>query len=324
MSVESKSRIVVYGAGAMGGNHARAVAQHPNCELAGIIDVDADRAGALARTYGAMAFPSLNDARAAGRVDGAVVATTTASHFDVCTNLVGEGVPFLVEKPITDSLETTVKLLELSKQANLVMSCGFVERFNPAVQTALQMMDEPMKHMLSVRHSPFNPRATASVIYDLLIHDIDLALAFAARNNPTSDIAGGRWYPSPSSVDEIADCVLKFESGAVASLSASRQGQRKIREIRVTTETHLFEIDLLRSNVTVYRNVMQEVVQSTGATTYRAETIVDIPFVRHQGEPLAQQIGNFHGLLTGQIDADAERESLLASHIIAAKLVARR
>ncbi len=135
------------------------------------------------------------------------------------------------------------------------------------------------------------------------VHDVTIVTNGGADDDPT--------------VDEIADCIISFADGAVASLSASWQGQRKIREIKITTDTHLFEIDLLRVNVTVYRNVMQDVIQSGSATSYRAETIVDMPFVRHQGEPLAQQINHFRRLIVGDLDATSERNSLLASHVLA-------
>jgi predicted dehydrogenase len=201
--------------------------------------------------------------------------------------------------------------------------CGFVERFNPAVRTALGMLDEPMKHFMSVRHSPVNPRATASVVYDLLIHDIDVALAFHGRVDDVSSIDSVNWTPANSEVDEISDCVMKFRDGSIASLSASRQGQRKIRDIRVVTDTHLFDVDLLRVNVTIYKNVMQEVIESAGTSSYRAETIIDMPFVRHEGEPLALQMQHFAGLIRGDVDAAVERNSLLLPHQIAETVIQR-
>jgi predicted dehydrogenase len=127
--------------------------------------------------------------------------------------------------------------------------------------------------------------------------------------------------PKNSAVDEIADCVMKFSDGSIASLSASRQGQRKIRDVRVVTDTHLFEVDLLRVSVTIYKNVMQEVVESGGTSSYRAETIIDMPFVRHEGEPLALQMQHFSRLISGEVDSDTERETLLLPHQIAETVI---
>jgi predicted dehydrogenase len=319
----NKRNLVVVGAGGMGSNHARAIAIGFDTELHGIVDFDSDKAKSLAKRFESTAFSSLDEALSSGDVDGVVVATTTASHFQIACDVVERGIPLLVEKPITDDLSTTKKLLELSKSRNVPIMCGFVERFNPAVRTALGLMDEPMKHFMSVRHSPVNPRATASVVYDLLIHDLDIALAFHGRIDDVSSVESVNWTPLTSAVDEISDCVIKFEDESIASLSASRQGQRKIRDIRVVTDTHLFEIDLLRVNVTIYKNVMQEVVESAGTTSYRAETIIDMPFVRHEGEPLALQMQHFSKLISGEIDSHIERDTLLLPHQIAETVIHR-
>jgi predicted dehydrogenase len=305
----------------MGANHSRAVAQGLDTELACVIDFDLPKAEQIASRFGSVAFSSLDEALNSQKFEGVVIATTTASHAVLARDVIEQGLPVLVEKPITDELPQTKEILDFARSRKVPIMCGFVERFNPAVRTALGMLDEPMKHFMSVRHSPVNPRATASVVYDLLIHDIDAALSFHQRIDDVTTVSSVKWSPTESHVDEISDCVLKFADGSIASLSASRQGQRKIRDIRVVTETHLFDIDLLRVNVTVYKNVMQEVVETSGTTSYRAETIIDMPFVRHEGEPLALQMKHFQGLITGEVDAVQELDSLLLPHTIAESVI---
>jgi predicted dehydrogenase len=316
-----KTKIAVVGAGAMGSNHSRAVAQGLNTELACVVDFDLPKAEQIASRFGSIAYSSLDEALGSQKIEGVVIATTTASHAILAKDVIERGLPVMVEKPITDDLPQTREIIDFARSKNVPIMCGFVERFNPAVRTALGMLDEPMKHFMSVRHSPVNPRATASVVYDLLIHDIDAALSFHQRVDDVTAVSAVNWTPRGTEVDEISDCVLKFADGSVASLSASRQGQRKIRDIRVVTETHLFEIDLLRVNVTVYKNVMQEVVETSGTTSYRAETIIDMPFVRHEGEPLALQMKHFQGLISGEVDATRELESLLLPHTIAESVI---
>ena len=305
----------------MGANHSRAVAQGLDTELACVIDFDLPKAEQIASRFGSVAFSSFDEALNSQKFEGVVIATTTASHAVLARDVIEQGLPVLVEKPITDELPQTKEILDFARSRKVPIMCGFVERFNPAVRTALGMLDEPMKHFMSVRHSPVNPRATASVVYDLLIHDIDAALSFHQRIDDVTTVSSVKWSPTESHVDEISDCVLKFADGSIASLSASRQGQRKIRDIRVVTETHLFDIDLLRVNVTVYKNVMQEVVETSGTTSYRAETIIDMPFVRHEGEPLALQMKHFQGLITGEVDAVQELDSLLLPHTIAESVI---
>lgn len=313
----SKSRIAVIGAGVMGTNHARAIAQGLNTELAGVIDFDKNRANVIASRFNVDAYESIDELVGQKKIDGVVIAATTNAHAEIATLLIQQKIPVLIEKPITDDLESTRAILSLARQVRVPVMCGFVERFNPAIRTALSMLDEPIKHFMSVRHSPANPRTTASVVYDLLIHDIDAALSFNNRDRNVLNVMSVNWRPKETGVDEIADCVLRFDNESIASLSASRQGQRKIREIRVVTDTRLFDIDLLRVNVTVYKNVMQEVVENSGTTSYRAETIIDMPFIRHEGEPLALQMRHFDELIQGKIDYTEELDSLLRPHEIA-------
>jgi predicted dehydrogenase len=152
------------------------------------------------------------------------------------------------------------------------------------------------------------------VVLDLLIHEVDLALRYNRGCKPdrvSSALSGGR----AGTVTEIADCMLHFESGGVATLSASRASQRKVRTHLIATPTALYDVDLLRQDVTVYRHRSHTY---EGLMSYRAETVVDIPFVRHAGEPLALQLEHFLTLIDGRADAAAERDSILPAHEVAA------
>jgi predicted dehydrogenase len=120
---------------------------------------------------------------------------------------------------------------------------------------------------------------------------------------------------------EVADCLLQFPGGAIATLSASRASQRKVRTQLVSTPTALYDVDLLRQDLTVYRHrAHAQGVGDGQAAGYRAETVIDIPFVRHTGEPLALQFAHFLDLVSGRTDACAERNSILPAHEVAAAI----
>ncbi len=148
------------------------------------------------------------------------------------------------------------------------------------------------------------------MIDDLLIHDIDLALGLVGRE--VRSVGGGHWV-SPDGVEELADCTIVFDGGTVATLSSSRASQRKVRSISVSTPELLIEIDLLRHDLTTYHHRSGEVLDR-GGPIYRAETVVEIPFVRHAGEPLAVQFDHFLDLVDGTGDAAAERATLRGPH----------
>ena len=202
--------------------------------------------------------------------------------------------PLLIEKPLAQRYEDSVQLVEASRLAGSPLQCGFVERFNPALATALGLINEPVIHVHTVRHSPRHPRPTASVVHDLLVHDLDLALRLNDDKSPR--VSGALWAPKAGQLSEIAESVMRFDDGMVANVSASRWSQRKIREVRISTEATLFEIDLLRVNVTVYRNISQTSTPGD-SRDYRSETIIDVPYVRHRGEPLALQFAAFVDLV---------------------------
>jgi predicted dehydrogenase len=308
--------VAVIGAGSMGGNHARVVAEEAQTTLAVIVDVDRARADKLANQMGCRAASSLD---AALNADACIVAAPTEEHVAITLALLDAQVPVLVEKPLAGDFDGVRALIAAAERADVPLMCGFVERFNPAVTTAMGLVSDAPLHMLALRHSPPAPRVTTSVVHDLLIHDVDLALRFAGETE-LAGVFGVTLKPLAAEADEIADCSLRFVDGALATLSASRASQRKVRFFNLQTLTALIEVDLLRQDVTVYRHVRHEAVLERGAA-YRAETIVDIPFVRHAGEPLALQLRHFVDLIEGRADVGAERKSVLAPHDVIARLL---
>ena len=299
----------------MGANHARTVFRSEQFRLSFVVDADLERAKALAEPYGAQAVASITEIR---DVQAAVVATSTISHFETVKRLLELKIPVLCEKPLTPSLELTRNLIEISKKNSVPIQCGFVERFNPAFQAAKKMIDQPVIHAQSIRHSPSAVRTTSGVAEDLLIHDIDLALTILS--SPIRSVVGSVYRSVQTGVDEISDCVINLEDDAVVTLSASRMSQRKIREWRICTEKGLFEVDLLRQTLTIYENINQE-IGASGAASYRARTLVDYPFIERAGEPLVQQLLHFSQLLEGKVGEEVERESILASHIVLAEFL---
>jgi len=301
----------------MGANHARVIAESDSADLAVIIDTDPERVRPLADRLGC-AFSE--DLDAAAGCDAVVIATPTAFHEGEARSLLELGKPILVEKPLTPDLATTRALVACAERRRVPLMCGFVERFNPVVATMRSLLAEEPVHIVGLRHSPETPRSTLSVVFDLLIHEIDLALCYMGGQRP-SRVCGSTSMAGRDSIMEIADCLLQFPGGAIATLSASRASQRKVRSQLVATPTALYDVDLLRQDLTVYRHrAHAQGVGEGQAAGYRAETVVDIPFVRHTGEPLALQFGHFLDLVSGRTDACVERNSILPAHEVAAAI----
>ncbi len=316
-------RIAIVGAGFMGANHARVAASHPGTQLVGVVDVNHEAAKALAERFGVRAGCEIERSE----VDAVIVATSTATHVDVAVQALDLGIPVLLEKPMAPELTGVHELVEVSKRSRTPLVCGFVERFNAAVRTTQLLLEEEATTIAFVRHSPFNERATASVVQDLLIHDLDLLCrlspAFATSPEALSVAAFGRTVPQ-STQTEAVDAILS-NGTCVANFSASRLGQRKVRTLVVGNASQLIETDLFRQTVTMYRHVSHTLL-SSGAGGYRAETVVDTPYVRHGGEPLFEQLSNFCDVVRGIVTED--NAGTVAAHVLAdsveKQLTARR
>lgn len=306
----SAPRIAVVGAGQMGAQHARVVGSTDLAELAVVVDADADRAEQVASPYGA---PWSTDPEAALDADAVIVATPTEHHVSTALEFIRAGKPMLVEKPVAETVEDTAAVVSASEAAGTPLMCGFVERHNPAVVTALGLLEDPIIHAVALRHSPPAPRIRTSVVWDLLVHDLDLAWRLARGSIAGLKATG---YTINGSL-EIADCGLQVGDGGLITLSSSRAGQRKLRSWYMVTQNVMVEIDLVRQDVTSYRHVTHTHGQNVA---YRAETVVDIPFVRHGGEPLELQLGHYVRLINGHGDVEQERSSIMPAHELASEV----
>ena len=281
--------VAIVGAGAMGTNHARVVAASSTATLGLIVDRDLQMAERVASTHWARAS---TDLEAAFSADAVIVAASTDAHLECAIPLLERGIPVLVEKPVATRIADVDRLLETADAHDVPIMCGYVERFNAAFRTALQQLDGPPRHVIAVRHSPPAPRIASTVVGDVLLHDLDLVLQLFDHAEPK--IVGAACYrPDGAEFDEIADCQLAFPTG-LATLSADRTTQLKVRTLTIHTSSTSIEVDLLRQDVTVYRNVGHEIIQGDERSGYRSSTVIDIPFVRHAGEPLALRIRSLH------------------------------
>jgi predicted dehydrogenase len=304
-------RVALVGAGSMGRNHARIIAESPSAELALVIDAKADAARSLADAHGTAWATDLDGLSA---VDAVVVAASTEHHYSITAEVLRAGLPVLVEKPVCPSLAQTLEILRQSEASGVPIMCGFLERYNPAIMVARKMVGSPL-YARAERHSPYAPRMTTGVAWDLLVHDVDLISRFFGGEDPASvNVEVGHFHPSSKpGAEDVVDVSMSFSSG-VASASASRIGQRKVRSLLVQSLTEMIEVDLLRRGVTLYRHTTISDTDSPGAG-FRQVTEMEVPEITGR-EPLAMQFSQFLELIDGRLDADAERASIIPAHRI--------
>ena len=243
-------RIAVIGVGHLGQHHARILSAMDGVELVGVVDTKPGRAQEIAAKHSTTAFTDTSSL--AGRVDAVSIATPTSTHVDIALPFVEAGVPVLVEKPLSRSLEDADRLLDAAARRGVTVAIGHTERFNPAVAKALPLLSEP-RFVEIHRLGTFPERSLdIDVIFDLMIHDLDLLLAMA-RSEVVSIEAVGVNVLTPR-VD-IANARLRFASGCIANVTASRISRDRVRKARFFQKDSYVSIDYAAQEVDVYRLV---------------------------------------------------------------------
>jgi predicted dehydrogenase len=279
-------RLAVVGAGIMGAHHARIVSSMRDASLEFVVDDDVERARVLAESVGTRHTQCLDDVL--DDIDAAVVAVPNELHHEIALVLIKAGRHVLVEKPIATDVDEAEDMLAAADDAGVTLMVGHVERFNPAV-LELDNLVRDVVHVAASRISPFSPRVQDSVVLDLMIHDLDLVCSLA--RSPVAEVhVVGRTVRSTT--PDIASALVRFETGLVANLTASRIGQQKIRELRITQPDSFVTVDLIRQDVTINRLEHSEFLSSEGAR-YRQSGVVEIPFLEHRGEPISLELQEF-------------------------------
>ncbi|MBK5210892.1 MAG: Gfo/Idh/MocA family oxidoreductase [Coriobacteriia bacterium] len=283
----SKLRGAVIGAGRMGRNHIRIMSQHPDVEIVGVVDPDTVHAKEVAAPWGAPVFATIEELP---EIDVAIVVTPTQYHADAALKLMERGVHLLIEKPLAQNPEVAKQLVETAHAKGLTLAVGHVERFNPAVSTLKKLLHEP-KMILIERLSPYTPRIKDSVIYDLAIHDIDLACWLAGGNPVKVEAIGMSVF---SETTDVATSIIRFDSGCIATLQTSRATQDKVRRISVSEPNRYIVADTLRQDIEIKRQAEVSYEGEGEDLVFAQASIVEIPTIDRGGEPLAREQDDFY------------------------------
>jgi predicted dehydrogenase len=233
-------RAGVIGAGVFGGYHAGKYAALPGVTLAGVYDHHAVHAEALCARFGGRVFAS--EAELLASVDIVSVATPATAHAEAVIAALEAGKPVYVEKPVATSPEDAERIVRLAKARGLVAACGFLER---SALGAMGLFDIPERPTLleAVRVGPPSPRnLDVSVVLDLMIHDIDLALALASSDPMTVEVDGAA---VTNRTLDVVDAEVEFEDGFIARFRASRIHDARERSMRIVYSSGEVRVDFL-------------------------------------------------------------------------------
>jgi predicted dehydrogenase len=237
----------VIGVGHLGKHHARILSTLPGVSLAGVVDINRDRAAQVASQYGTSAFASVGEI--AAKLDLAVIAVPTASHAAVALPLIASGVHTLVEKPVTQTVGEADQLIAAAKQSGVVLAVGHSERFNPAVAAARPYIKDP--RFIEVHRLGTSPERSLDidVVLDLMIHDLDLILSVVPSEVESVEAVG---VPVLTPRIDIANARLRFKNGCIANLTASRISKEAIRKIRFFQREAYVSIDTAARDVEMW------------------------------------------------------------------------
>ena len=267
----------VIGTGVMGRNHVRVYS-----ELKGVGDVYVfDPAAANASKVKDIASVCSSMDELLGKAEAVSICVPTKYHFDVAQKVINENVSCLIEKPITLNVEEGENLLKLLENKDVIVGVGHIERFNPIVDEIKKIAGKP-DYVSIKRHNPTSNRITdASVIEDLMIHDIDIAFnaLFPEERDYRIYSAGNR---------NVCEAMIVFPNSVVA-ISASRLASKKFRTMYLEAEDFTTEGDFMTQEVYVYRKPGKYGIENE---RYMQENIIEKVLV-NKVEPLKVELKTF-------------------------------
>ena len=309
-------RVAVVGVGHFGSLHAEKYATIDDVELVAVVDQDAARGAEVAATHGCQA---LTDYRGlTGLVDAVSLTVPTSLHHQVGLELLEMGLSLLVEKPITETVDSANALIATAKARGLTLQVGHLERFSPAYFALAERVSKPL-FIEANRIAPFQPRAKdVNVVLDLMIHDIDLIMALVKSPLISVDAVGAAVV---SEGEDIVSARLGFGSGCAANLTASRVSLKTERSMRIFQPDVYLVADLAQRKVTSRRKGEGEIFP--GIPNIETEE-----FSFEQADALAHEIADFIRCVrakeTPAVNGEAGRDAVQAALMITDSLQAHR
>ncbi|MGG6360044.1 Gfo/Idh/MocA family oxidoreductase [Peribacillus frigoritolerans] len=279
-------KIGIVGVGSMGLHHCRILNMMKGVEFIGVFDKHQERCKEVANQFHVQSFSSFKEM--IKQVDAVIIAAPTAVHYQLLINAIQHGKHVLVEKPLVTDIKDAKQIKHLIADKNLIVQVGHVERFNPAVQQLQKIIEK--RNIITIeakRLGSVQRTVDVDVIFDLMIHDIDIILDIV--DSPIEQIsASGVALQSDANLD-VATALLKFRNGVIANLTANRISQEKIRVLSITETDRLIKANYLTKELFIFRKISSSAESNL---SYRQESIVEkiiVPFA----EPLYEEILHF-------------------------------
>lgn len=287
-----KLKVGVVGTGHMGEFHAKVYSELPNVELVAVVDIIEERANKVASQYYTKPYTDYKDI--CDKVDAISIAVPTTLHYKIASFFLEKKKHILLEKPMTTDISEAEALFKAGERNKVLLQIGHVERFNGAVCELKNIVQDPI-FIETKRLGPKNPRINdTGVILDLLIHDIDIVLSLISSPIEKTSIITKSVY---SDYEDIANLQITFKNGCLASLTASRATEEKIRTLAITQADAYIFLDYAEQELDIHRRASSEYFTSPNVLRYKQESFIERLFI-HKDNPLKLELSHFIDCIT--------------------------
>lgn len=250
-------KAAVIGVGSMGVNHARVNWELPDVELVAVADFDESRVNSVAKKYSTKAYTDYQRMLDETKPDEVTLAVPTVYHHKIALDIIDRGIPVLIEKPISFTLEEGREIIEAAKNKNVKLMIGHIERFNPAIIALKELIAQEelgrIFQMDAHRQGPFPARiGDVGVVIDLAVHDLDI-MRFVSQSEIVRVFAETEKHIH-SKYEDLLTGLVRLADGSVGTLNINWLTPTKIREFIVTGERGLFRCDYLTQDLYFYEN----------------------------------------------------------------------
>ena len=290
---DKKPKIGVVGAGHLGKHHIKHLSNHKGVDFVGVFDTNEDSLKNICDEFSVKPLQSLEEL--ISLCEAVNIVTPTNTHFDIARKFLNQKKDVFIEKPLTNTVEEALSLINLAKTNECIVQVGHIERFNPTINKLKELVDNP--HYIEIeRLAPFQARGTeVPVVLDLMVHDIDLILEMV--NSPLESIQASGAKMMSNTID-LAHAHIKFQNGVVANLKSSRIAQNYVRKIRTYQKNFYSITDLMIPQIELYglkhHNAFSEELKSQQVETNTGlKTLYYEKFVPENKDALLEEINDF-------------------------------
>lgn len=245
-------RIAVIGAGYLGRFHIEKLKKIENCSLKFVCEIDKKIARSIEEEFN---VPVISDfKKIVGEVDAVSIVTPTPAHYKIADFFLSNNIHLFIEKPVTDNVLEAKRLLQKRKRG-VIVQVGYIERFNPAFKLIKKYVDSP-KSIIFKRKAPFNIRGSdVDVVFDLMIHDIDLAFNLFQGKKPV--IMSAKGTKVFTKFNDIINATVRF-GDSLAIFEISRISDAKERKLSAFGDNYFAEADMINQQCRFIKSGKEE------------------------------------------------------------------